>query len=240
MCLDILGLDESWAYDVEDLFDDIDPLQLLEHPQKQPPEQLKDTHEQPPIKQDYVPPTKHEHVPLPLDPAPPSTGASKASVGELNAAARELLALTEQLTAQGRHSEAAEMARMVSTLAGKAQHRNTANHPTPAQSVGCPSNVAPTGCNGQLSAQPGTDGYMRSKAHEARGVEQKYLCGYCANVRTSASACGDGRVRIRCNCGGKHKDGTLRMHANWSPLVTMAAPMANGAHHKHLQGSGLS
>ena len=26
---------------------------------------------------------------------------------------------------------------------------------------------------------------------------------------------GDGRVRIRCDCGGKHGDGKSRMHANW-------------------------
>jgi len=62
------------------------------------------------------------------------------------------------------------------------------------------------------------EGYMRSKAHEARGVEQDYVCGYCGHSRTSASACSDGRVRIRCACGGKHKDGKPRMHANWRPL----------------------
>ena len=25
-------------------------------------------------------------------------------------------------------------------------------------------------------------------------------------------------MRIRCACGGKHKDGKPRMHANWRPL----------------------
>lgn len=59
------------------------------------------------------------------------------------------------------------------------------------------------------------EGYMRSKAHEAKGSEQDYACGYCGHARTSASACSDGRVRIRCACGGKHRDGKPRMHANW-------------------------
>jgi len=59
------------------------------------------------------------------------------------------------------------------------------------------------------------EGYMRSKAHEARGTEQDYRCGYCGHARTSASACSDGRVRIRCACGGKHRDAKPRMHANW-------------------------
>lgn len=63
------------------------------------------------------------------------------------------------------------------------------------------------------------EGYMRSKAHEARGVEQDYACGYCGHARTSASACSDGRVRIRCACGGKHRDGKPRMHANWKPVT---------------------
>lgn len=72
----------------------------------------------------------------------------------------------------------------------------------------------------ELQLQPvlHREGYMRSKAHEARGVEQDYVCGYCGHSRTSASACSDGRVRIRCACGGKHKDGKPRMHANWRPL----------------------
>lgn len=70
-----------------------------------------------------------------------------------------------------------------------------------------------------LSKQPvHREGYMRSKAHEAKGLEQDYQCGYCHHIRTSASACSDGRVRIRCACGGKHRDGNPRMHAFWKPV----------------------
>eukprot|EP00656_Telonema_subtile_P041897 TRINITY_DN4722_c0_g1_i2.p1 TRINITY_DN4722_c0_g1~~TRINITY_DN4722_c0_g1_i2.p1 ORF type:complete len:326 (-),score=73.53 TRINITY_DN4722_c0_g1_i2:284-1261(-) len=43
-----------------------------------------------------------------------------------------------------------------------------------------------------------------------------YQCGYCRSVKSSSSAGADGRVRIRCECGGKHKDGKARMHANWN------------------------
>merc|ERR1712166_1194959 len=41
------------------------------------------------------------------------------------------------------------------------------------------------------------------------------MCRYCGARRSSASACADGRVRIRCSCGGQHGDGQKRMHAYW-------------------------
>lgn len=52
----------------------------------------------------------------------------------------------------------------------------------------------------------------------------EYQCGYCGERKISTSAGGDGRVRIRCDCGGKHSDGEPRMHAKWkmctdTPLV---------------------
>eukprot|EP00658_Telonema_sp_P-2_P017941 TRINITY_DN17009_c0_g1_i1.p1 TRINITY_DN17009_c0_g1~~TRINITY_DN17009_c0_g1_i1.p1 ORF type:complete len:380 (+),score=77.62 TRINITY_DN17009_c0_g1_i1:176-1315(+) len=47
-----------------------------------------------------------------------------------------------------------------------------------------------------------------------------YQCGYCRAVKSSSSAGADGRVRIRCECGGKHKDGKARMHANWNLVKT--------------------
>jgi len=47
-----------------------------------------------------------------------------------------------------------------------------------------------------------------------------YQCGYCQSIKTSSSAGADGRVRIRCECGGKHQDGKSRMHANWNPLAS--------------------
>jgi len=42
-----------------------------------------------------------------------------------------------------------------------------------------------------------------------------YQCSYCGKIKTSTSAGADGRVRIRCECGGKHRDNTPRMHAMW-------------------------
>eukprot|EP00656_Telonema_subtile_P028640 TRINITY_DN311_c0_g1_i1.p1 TRINITY_DN311_c0_g1~~TRINITY_DN311_c0_g1_i1.p1 ORF type:complete len:656 (+),score=113.20 TRINITY_DN311_c0_g1_i1:115-2082(+) len=43
----------------------------------------------------------------------------------------------------------------------------------------------------------------------------EYECGYCNVRKVSTSTGGDGRVRIRCECGGKHSDGQPRMHAKW-------------------------
>jgi len=47
-----------------------------------------------------------------------------------------------------------------------------------------------------------------------------YVCTYCQRHKTSSSRGQDGRVRIRCACGGKHHDDTPRMHAQWSLLKT--------------------
>jgi hypothetical protein len=43
-----------------------------------------------------------------------------------------------------------------------------------------------------------------------------YVCNYCKRHKVSASKGQDGRVRIRCVCGGKHRDDTPRMYAQWS------------------------
>merc|ERR1711907_224977 len=43
-----------------------------------------------------------------------------------------------------------------------------------------------------------------------------YKCGYCQRVAVSSSQGQDGRIRIRCPCGGKHRDGVSRMHALWT------------------------
>jgi len=43
----------------------------------------------------------------------------------------------------------------------------------------------------------------------------QYVCGYCNVRKVSTSTGGDGRVRIRCECGGKHQDSKPRMHAKW-------------------------
>jgi len=44
----------------------------------------------------------------------------------------------------------------------------------------------------------------------------EYECGYCGERKISTSTGGDGRVRIRCECGGKHGDLKARMHAKWT------------------------
>merc|ERR1712070_639314 len=53
----------------------------------------------------------------------------------------------------------------------------------------------------------------------------EYECGYCKVRKVSTSTGGDGRVRIRCECGGKHQDGQPRMHAKWK-LCREVAPSA--------------
>ena len=42
-----------------------------------------------------------------------------------------------------------------------------------------------------------------------------YQCGYCGTVKSSSSLASDGRVRIRCECGGGRYDKISRMHAKW-------------------------
>jgi len=45
---------------------------------------------------------------------------------------------------------------------------------------------------------------------------ESYQCGYCGKVKSSSSVGNDGRVRIRCECGGKYGDNKCRMHAKWN------------------------
>jgi len=72
--------------------------------------------------------------------------------------------------------------------------------------------------------------YKRSKAHNGKGTEQDYLCAHCGRRKTSSSACGDGRVRIRCECGGHRKDGRPRMHASWVPVNADEESVATPPH----------
>jgi len=58
-------------------------------------------------------------------------------------------------------------------------------------------------------------------------IAPTYSCGYCGVLKKSASSGADGRVKIRCECGGKHRDGVIRMHANWV-LAPQAVPTSNG------------
>jgi len=57
------------------------------------------------------------------------------------------------------------------------------------------------------------------KRKERQLEEPVYSCAYCGTKKTSTSAASDGRVRIRCKCGGKYADNKPRMHANWKRVV---------------------
>eukprot|EP00656_Telonema_subtile_P039478 TRINITY_DN44584_c0_g1_i1.p1 TRINITY_DN44584_c0_g1~~TRINITY_DN44584_c0_g1_i1.p1 ORF type:complete len:444 (-),score=37.20 TRINITY_DN44584_c0_g1_i1:280-1611(-) len=72
--------------------------------------------------------------------------------------------------------------------------------------------------SGSLSRVDQPHNYKRAKAHKGRGIETQYRCGYCGRIKTSTSSCSDGRVRIRCECGGQHQDQKSRMHATWTPV----------------------
>lgn len=94
-----------------------------------------------------------------------------------------------------------------------------------------------------------------------------FQCNYCGRIKISTSEGSDGRVRhllwpvaltylilpafcfrprftqwyfpcrIRCDCGGKRKDGTARMHANWTRQngeVKYHATLALPPHHVYL------
>jgi len=50
----------------------------------------------------------------------------------------------------------------------------------------------------------------------------RYSCGYCGQIKSSASTGKDGRIRIRCECGGKYRDNTSRMHAMWNVVRYVA------------------
>ena len=57
----------------------------------------------------------------------------------------------------------------------------------------------------------------KRQAHESSDNSHcVYICDYCQRHKLSASSGQDGRVRIRCVCGGKHGDNTPRMHAKWT------------------------
>lgn len=58
--------------------------------------------------------------------------------------------------------------------------------------------------------------------------EYEYKCGYCSICKTSTSHGADGETRIRCDCGGKHRDGKSRMHANWKRIGDAAGPANAG------------
>ena len=45
------------------------------------------------------------------------------------------------------------------------------------------------------------------------GVSNVFQCNYCNGLRSSTAS---GRVRLRCKCGGRYRDGVFRMHAQWT------------------------
>ena len=47
-----------------------------------------------------------------------------------------------------------------------------------------------------------------------------YVCFYCETQKSSGSSPADGRVRMRCGCGGKYGDSKPRMHAHWTRVET--------------------
>lgn len=56
----------------------------------------------------------------------------------------------------------------------------------------------------------------KRKTKESAVGRYMYVCNYCKRHKVSASKGQAGRVRIRCECGGRHRDGTPRMHVQWS------------------------
>jgi len=74
-------------------------------------------------------------------------------------------------------------------------------------------------CPGAMSIyrpkrQSSENSLHRASSGPVEGMRH-FMCTYCNRKKSSASKGQDGRVRIRCECGGKHKDGEPRMHALW-------------------------
>ena len=58
---------------------------------------------------------------------------------------------------------------------------------------------------------------VQATSRQVPRVNSNFVCCYCHRVAQStctSSGC-DGRIRIRCKCGGKLQDGTSRMHSQW-------------------------
>lgn len=60
-------------------------------------------------------------------------------------------------------------------------------------------------------------GSMPPKA-SSKSSAPTFRCNYCGKLKQSSCKPSDGRVRIRCMCGGKHKDGESRLHTHWSEV----------------------
>ena len=81
-----------------------------------------------------------------------------------------------------------------------------------------------------------TDWQASKRTKFKRGSKQTnnmYTCAYCGQIKTSFSGSADSgnrRVRIRCECGGRYRDGKLRMHCSWN--------LANGQRVDNHNGEG--
>eukprot|EP00658_Telonema_sp_P-2_P011797 TRINITY_DN1451_c0_g2_i1.p1 TRINITY_DN1451_c0_g2~~TRINITY_DN1451_c0_g2_i1.p1 ORF type:complete len:213 (-),score=31.11 TRINITY_DN1451_c0_g2_i1:504-1142(-) len=71
---------------------------------------------------------------------------------------------------------------------------------------------------GGYATQPMCHFYPQLIEQQTITTVTRYQCGYCGAIKPSNSVGSDGRVRIRCKCGGKHRDGKPRMHAMWSTI----------------------
>ena len=92
-------------------------------------------------------------------------------------------------------------------------HRSTCKKEKKAQSTKGPILIGTGDTQGPMLIGTGdTKGPMLIGTGDTR----VYVCMYCNKTKLSMSKGQDGRVRIRCECGGRHQDGEARMHAQWS------------------------
>ena len=54
--------------------------------------------------------------------------------------------------------------------------------------------------------------HKAGKGQRAKGMMNVYACYYCGTKKWSSSMGSDGKVRIRCSCGGSKQDDKPRMH----------------------------
>ena len=98
--------------------------------------------------------------------------------------------------------------------------------------------MAQSSSTGSVRAQPVTipvESVPPTDSSQSKLVQvTTYTCGYCGRYAFFSSALfahfsdsckvsatsQNGRVRIRCNCGGMHRDGTSRLHGMWTATTT--------------------
>lgn len=105
---------------------------------------------------------------------------------------------------------------------GQARHDEMFSNLFSTQGVGALGGNTEPRADGMSDALRQTEIDVERQIQIARAMEPWYACGYCGVKKTSCSTGKDGRVRIRCECGGKHRDGKARMHANWRPCSAVS------------------